>query len=517
MKKTYLKVGILLSMLFTTAVSYANVPSWLIGKWADGNIIVEITSDSKMSIYERDILIKEGSFTFDNNGFIETQWDKDLKPDDEYYFCFSDLSESQWFAHEGGDKLTKLPENTISNDNKSQEKDYSGKLDSHIFVENPQRCWKNISWVYGEWRIPANHPSGKTYAVKITPFYYQATNNIAESGAVDFSGLSKKWYKAMQGQHSLLGDVIYIDDLYFDLTAKRIYQSNLDRKIYLEQTVEYTTTKAKVIFGVIACILGIGILLGLYFLIRKLIRIIIFNAKRVATWIKTKWDNIKLKSVSAIKKASATTKEQWEVNVKPKAKSTIKKVSANAKEQWEENVKPMASSALNRISEEMKVKTDEVKDKTMETKVEVETIETLTDTTASTNTNTDMKTFGKNIVTFVICVWMLSKCMGCGESGMRSDGRNYIRSIARDPSSVEFVSYTSAREVRALLKEEWNIDLDDKYDIIIFDIEATNGFGGRNRESYAVFYVDGEPKKHMDASEINGMNIRTVIEYLDIE
>lgn len=404
MKNYFLKNIILLSMIFASIYSYANIPSWLIGKWTDGNIVVKITSDNKMSIYEREILIKEGSFTFDDNGFIETQWDKDIKPDDEYYFCFSDLSESQWFAHEGGDKLTKLPENTISDDNKSQNKDYSGKLDSHIFVENPQRCWKNISWVYGEWRIPANHPSGKTYAVKITPFYYQATSDMTESGTVDFSRLSKKWYKAMQGQHSLLGDVIYIDDLYFDLTAKRIYQSNLDRKIYLEQTAEYTTTKAKIIFGIIVCILGIGILLGLYFLIRKLIRIIIFNAKKFATWIKTKWDNIYPKAISAINKASATTKEQWETNVKPKAKSTIKKVSSNAKEQWEDNVKPMASSAINRISEEIKTKTSEVEDRTEASESEQKE--------SSKQVSVYIKKYYKPALVIIIIIWLLGQCVG---------------------------------------------------------------------------------------------------------
>lgn len=224
------------------------------------------------------------------------------------------------------------------------------------------RCWKNILWVYGEWKVPTDyHNIGQDSHVRITPFYYQTLKG--NSDKVDFSLAQKERYKLMKVEHKLLGDVVCIDDLYLDTDEKRIYYvDGLDKKIYLEQTAEYT--QIKVIFWIVAIILGIGILLGLYFLVRKLIRIIITNAKKVATWIKPKWDNIYPKTISTIKEVGSNTKEQWETNVKPKAKSTIKKVSSNAKEQWEDNVKPMASSAINRISEEIKSKTSDIKEKT---------------------------------------------------------------------------------------------------------------------------------------------------------
>lgn len=108
MKNYILKIKTLLLLVFVSISIKAEVPSWLIGKWTDGNAIIEITSDSKMRIYENDILTKEGSFTYDHSGFIETKWDKDLKPEDEYFLCLN--SNPNWLAHEGGDHLTKLPD-----------------------------------------------------------------------------------------------------------------------------------------------------------------------------------------------------------------------------------------------------------------------------------------------------------------------------------------------------------------------------------------------------------------------
>ena len=333
MKNYILKIKTLLLLVLVSISIKAEVPSWLIGKWTDGNAIIEITSDSKMRIYENDILTKEGSFTYDHSGFIETKWDKDLKPEDEYFLCLN--SNPNWLAHEGGDHLTKLPDNIEANNNDNQEKDYSGELNSNVFIKYSQRCWKNISWVYGEWKIPANHPSGKTYSVKITPFYYQETTEKTDS-ITDFSELSKKWYKVMEGEHNLFGNIIFIDDLYFDLGAKRICLSNLDKKIYLEQTVEYTTTTVKVVFWIIASIISLVILWGVFILSKIIIRIVKSSGKTIATWIKRLWNNIHSKTISIVKKS---------------------------KDQWEESVKPIASSAINQIDEKIKTKASVTTDK----------------------------------------------------------------------------------------------------------------------------------------------------------
>lgn len=134
------------------------------------------------------------------------------------------------------------------------------------------RCWKNILWVYGEWKTPADyHNIGRSSHIKITPFYYQTLKESSDK--VDFSSATKKRYKPMKAEHKFLGNVICIDDLYLD-TEKRIiyYVDGLDKKIYLEQTAEYT--QIKYIFWAIASILGAVILLVLFLIIKKLIRLV---------------------------------------------------------------------------------------------------------------------------------------------------------------------------------------------------------------------------------------------------
>ena len=140
MKNIFKKINILFLLLFTAIYVRANVPYWLIGKWTDGNAIFEITSDSKMRIYENDILTKEGSFTYDHSGFIETKWDKDLKPEDEYFLCLH--SNPNWLAHEGGDHLTQLPDYIEINECIDPE---TGDLKSTVLIEYPKKCWKNTN------------------------------------------------------------------------------------------------------------------------------------------------------------------------------------------------------------------------------------------------------------------------------------------------------------------------------------------------------------------------------------
>ena len=372
MKKYILKIKTLFLLLLISISAKAEIPSWLVGKWTDGDAVVEITSDSKMKIFENDILVKEGSFTFDNNGSVEMMWDKDLKPENEYFLMINTYC--NWLAHEGGDHFTKLPDNIEVDDNDNNEKDYSGELDSNVFITKSKRCWKNISWVYGEWRVPTNHPSEKTYSVKITPFYYQETTEKADS-ITDFSELPKIWYKAMNGEHSLLGDVVFIDDIYIDFGAKRIYLSKLDRKIYLEQTTEYTTTTAKTIFWIIASIIGLAILWVVFILGRIIIRFIVSSVKKIVTWIKKQWNNIHSKAVSAVE---------------------------SSKDQWKES----ATSALNRMSEEIK------RDKADSSKSE--------QTESSKQIIGYVKKFFKPALAVVICIWLFGQYNGCGDNSTSS-------------------------------------------------------------------------------------------------
>lgn len=388
MKNHLAKINLLFLLLFTAIYAQANIPSGLIGKWTDGDVIIEITSDQEIRIYQNDILTKEGSFTCDQGGFVETNWYKDLKPQDEYYFLFG----SDWLAHEGGDFLTKLPDNVETDESSDQEKDYSGEINSTVFIEYVQKCWKNISWVYGEWEIPADHPSGKTYSVRITPFYYQEIKDEVVLTNNGFSKQPKKWYNAKEGYHSSLGDVVYINNLYLDFAAKRIYcVLGVDKKVYMTQTAEYTTTKAKTIFWIITSIIGVGILIGLFFLIRKLIRLVISIVKTLVTWTKTQWNKTRQKVTTTIQTAGANTKKQWN-KTRQKVTSTIQTVGANTQKQWDETIKPKATSAIKDIG------------------TSAESLER-----NITNNKNIMKNLLKIGAVVFAAIWLLGKCSGCSE------------------------------------------------------------------------------------------------------
>lgn len=305
MKKYILNLVLLLVLLTPSINAVADTPTWLVGSWTDGELVVEITSSQQIRIYENKILIKEGSFSFWDVSDIT--WSKDLKPDNEYYFIMNTFSGGSCLAYEGGSNLQKLPNNFDIQNESEQQKDYYGEINSSDVIEYSARYWKDISWAYGEWRIPANHISGKTYAVKITPLHYQATTECCDSTII-FSELPKTRYKVMEGHHIALGTVVYIDNLYLDLTSKRLYLSNLDNKIYLEQTVEYTTTTVKVIFWIIAIIIGLVVLGALFILVRMLIRLLISCVRKITDWVRNCWKKassfISNKASEVVKKAN---------------------------------------------------------------------------------------------------------------------------------------------------------------------------------------------------------------------
>ena len=326
MKKYILKLVLLLVVLTPSINAVADIPTWLVGSWTDGELVVEITSSQHIRIYENKILIKEGSFSCWND-FLDITWSKDLKPSNEYSFIMNSFSGGSYLAYEGGSNLQKLPKNLDTQSENKQQKDYYGEINSSDVIEYSARYWKDISWAYGEWRIPANHISGKTYAVKITPLHYQATTECRDSTII-FSELPKTRYKVMEGHHIALGTVVYIDNLYLDLTSKRLYLSNHDNKIYLEQTVEYTTTTVKVIFWIIAIIIGIVVLGALFILVRMLIRLLISCVRKITDWVRNCWKKIKTLFYSSFKKSHSTAKTQ----LKNVTQSTTLTVNESQKE-----------------------------------------------------------------------------------------------------------------------------------------------------------------------------------------
>lgn len=229
----------------------------LIGGWVyptESDVIYWIDENYKIKKYKNGIVCNKGTISYDNYGDAVINWEKE----DEEDMFLSCLSGGLYI--EGSDfEFLKLPDKGWN---------FGDELKASIYTENPQKSIKNVSWIFGEWRIPLNHPSEKSYFIKITPFYYQETT--AEGDAVDFSSLPKKKYKVMEGYNSMLdGYVYYFDNIYLDIESKSlIYTTFPDKCIYLDKTSD-ESIKYRILFGLVATILGVAIIIVLIVLIRK--------------------------------------------------------------------------------------------------------------------------------------------------------------------------------------------------------------------------------------------------------
>lgn len=115
----------------------------------------------------------------------------------------------------------------------------------------------------------------------------------------------------------------------------------------------------------------------------------------------------------------------------------------------------------------------------------------------------------------IIAVLFLS--FTCSGDSLKSKGQEYVLENLKSPSSADFFSYTDSKEIRKLIKNEYNIKYDKDYDIIMLGVEATNGFGGRVREDYIVVFKDGEAVDMVDASIVNRNTIGAVLVANDID
>lgn len=115
----------------------------------------------------------------------------------------------------------------------------------------------------------------------------------------------------------------------------------------------------------------------------------------------------------------------------------------------------------------------------------------------------------------IIAVLFLSFC--CSGNTLKSKGVEYVLDNLKSPSSADFLSYTDSKDVRKLIKKEYNIKYDKDCDIIMLEVEATNGFGGRVRDTYIVLFKDGEAIDMCDASNVNINTIRTVLRINQID
>lgn len=90
----------------------------------------------------------------------------------------------------------------------------------------------------------------------------------------------------------------------------------------------------------------------------------------------------------------------------------------------------------------------------------------------------------------------------------------YVRSQLNSPSTAVFHGFVRAEKFREITYTEWGITLPSNCDIVIIDVEATNGLGGRIRTNYAVFFKNGQPIDMIDASELDNMKLRQAISWM---
>lgn len=93
-------------------------------------------------------------------------------------------------------------------------------------------------------------------------------------------------------------------------------------------------------------------------------------------------------------------------------------------------------------------------------------------------------------------------------------GTEFVSSRLKSPSTAVFHGFVRSEFIRKKAQEEWGMILPSNCDIVVIDVEATNGLGGRNRTNYAVFFKNGQPIEMIDASELDYNKLRRAISML---
>ena len=115
------------------------------------------------------------------------------------------------------------------------------------------------------------------------------------------------------------------------------------------------------------------------------------------------------------------------------------------------------------------------------------------------------------VVTFLVCSFIFSD----NDGGLKTAGQNYILQQLKNPSTATFLSYTSSDDVRDFLEKKWSIKLKDNCDAVIIEVESTNGFGGRVKDSFIVFFKDGKAIDMIDGDSDRD-KVRMAVNYLGL-
>lgn len=103
-----------------------------------------------------------------------------------------------------------------------------------------------------------------------------------------------------------------------------------------------------------------------------------------------------------------------------------------------------------------------------------------------------LKSYWKHIVVIWIGLSVVSFLCDGSSSSYDRDGYEYAVKQLRAPSTAELQSYITKSKFRDRMKEH-GITYSKKVDFEVFNIEATNGFGGRGVTDFLVVYWKGKP------------------------
>lgn len=126
----------------------------------------------------------------------------------------------------------------------------------------------------------------------------------------------------------------------------------------------------------------------------------------------------------------------------------------------------------------------------------------------------------KHIISILFVTLLSCALSNCGttmskEEALLKAGQHYILDNLKSPSTAVFISHYTAQDTKQSFIDN-GIEFKPYQDVMMIEVEGTNGYGGRETVTYIVFYVDGKPISMMDARNVNKFNVREIFSTLRI-
>ena len=104
---------------------------------------------------------------------------------------------------------------------------------------------------------------------------------------------------------------------------------------------------------------------------------------------------------------------------------------------------------------------------------------------------------------------------GSSDSTMVKTGQEAVLNVLKSPSTAKFISYGKSSKVKPIIEEHLGIKTKDNRDVMLFEVEAQNSFGGMVKSTFFVFYIDGKPIDVVEENSILSPNKSNVIAALN--